>query len=271
MQSTTKTDLEQQNQQPTCDFRLGVLVDYFNAQSPKALKSARVYEAFLKMIENSYWTPDDQIPSERQLSEILPVGLSTVQTALRRLASSGLIERRRKAGSFICQPAAIGRELANFLFLGSDGKEYLPVTDVELDVFETREQGAWSTFIGPAARYVCIERVMSINDEFRIYNKLYLGDAKFRPLLNFTKSDLKELSFRILFHDRFGTPPISTDRRVQFTRLTDEIASKLEREQNEPALLYEIRQFTVRNAPLFFMQTIIPENARTLRVCASAQ
>jgi len=250
------------------DFRLTVLNDYFESQSAALPKSARLYEACLKMIENGYWTPGDRVPTEKDLSQVLPVGLSTVQTALRRLASTGLIQRKRKAGSFVCEPAAIGRELAYFLFLGDDGTNYLPNSDIELNIFESREQGKWSSFVGPLPKYICIERTMDIAGEFRIHCVLYLGDPKFRPLLHFSKSEFKDLSFRILFQDKFGAPPLGTDRSVRFTRLNADLATRLGCSPNSPALQYEIRQFTVRNEPLFFMQIIIPENDRTLRISA---
>ncbi len=253
------------------DFRLSILVDYFKVQPTIKPKSARLYEACLKMIENGYWTPGDRVPSEKDLSQLLPVGLSTVQTALRRLAETGLIQRKRKAGSFVCEPAAIGRELAYFLFLDDDGKNYLPTIDVEIEVYETSEQGDWSDFLGEAMRYICIERILGIGSEFRIHNKIYLGHAKFRPLLHFATSELRDLSLRILFQDKFGMPPLGTDRCIRFSHLSEKLAAQLNEETGKPSLLYEIRQYTVRNDPLFFMQTVVPQNNRKLRVCTSTR
>lgn len=266
------TDTRDIFEKPICDgdFRLAVLNDYFGSQPATLPKSARLYEACLKMIENGYWTPGDRVPAEKDLSQMLPVGLSTVQTALRRLASTGLIQRKRKAGSFVCEPAAAGRELAYFLFLDEDGETYLPNSDIELNIFETREQGKWSGFVGPFPKYICIERTTDIAGEFRIHSRIYLGDPKFRPLLNFSKPEFRDLSFRILFQDRFGAPPLGTDRNVSFIRLNEDLSAKLGRPSNSTALQYEIKQFTVRNKPLFFMQTVIPENDRTLRISASS-
>jgi GntR family transcriptional regulator len=242
------------------NFRIEVLNRYFADQPSTLPKAARLYEACLKMIENCYWSPGDRVPSEQELSQSLPVGLSTVQTALGRLASNGLIHRRRKAGSFISDPAAAGRELAYFLFLDQESDAYLSFLDIKVRTFETREQGDWSGFVGSLPKYICIERVMEFAGEFRIHNRIYLGDPKFRPLLNFPEFELRDLSFRILFQDRC----------VRFTRLDEGLAETLERPLGSPALQYDIRQFTVRNEPLFFMRTIIPENNRTLRISAQS-
>ncbi len=241
---------------------------YYEAQPETLPKSVRLYEACLKMVENCYWSPGDRIPSEVEMAQYLPVGLSTVQTALGRMASKGLIQRKRKAGSFICESAALGREMAYFLFMEEKSETFLPFLDRETRIFETREQGDWSNFVGLRSRYICIERLMEVAGEFRIHNRIYLGDPKFRPLLDLSATELKDLSFRILFWDRFGTPAMGSDRRVQFIRLDQDIATRLARAPGSPALLYEIRQFTLRDEPLFLMQTIIPENGRRLMISA---
>lgn len=246
----------------TENLRRSVLIEYFSGLPQKKPKAVKTYEAFVKMIEGGYWTSGDKIPSEKELSEILPVGLATVQNALGRLVQAGLLERRRKAGSFIAEPAAAGREITYFKFMGDDG--LLSVDDVELSIFETRDQGRWSQFISHANRYVCVERLMDVGGEFRIFSRFYLSDPKFRSLLRMDLDELKDITFRIMFRDRFGTPPLGFERALSFTRLDVKSATKLERPAGSTALLYEICQYTIRDEPLFFMETIIPENNRVL-------
>ncbi|PLS16974.1 GntR family transcriptional regulator [Bacillus sp. M6-12] len=54
-----------------------------------------------EMIEEDGLQPGDKIPSERELSERLTVGRSSVREALRALELLGLIETRRGEGTFI--------------------------------------------------------------------------------------------------------------------------------------------------------------------------
>ncbi|EIJ84216.1 FadR/GntR family transcriptional regulator [Bacillus methanolicus] len=54
------------------------------------------------MIESNGLKPGDKILSERELSERLNVGRSSVREALRALELLGLIETRRGEGTFIC-------------------------------------------------------------------------------------------------------------------------------------------------------------------------
>ena len=54
-----------------------------------------------EMISNDGLQPGDKIPSERELSERLNVGRSSVREALRALELLGLIETRRGEGTFL--------------------------------------------------------------------------------------------------------------------------------------------------------------------------
>lgn len=67
--------------------------------------SSKVYIEIVKklrlMIQKDRLKPGDKIPSERELSERLRVGRSSVREALRSLELLGLIETRRGEGTFI--------------------------------------------------------------------------------------------------------------------------------------------------------------------------
>ncbi|AIE61010.1 regulatory protein GntR HTH [Bacillus methanolicus MGA3] len=68
--------------------------------------NSKVYIEIVKqiraMIESNGLKPGDKILSERELSERLNVGRSSVREALRALELLGLIETRRGEGTFIC-------------------------------------------------------------------------------------------------------------------------------------------------------------------------
>ncbi|WP_026584828.1 FadR/GntR family transcriptional regulator [Bacillus sp. J33] len=67
--------------------------------------NTKVYIEIVKqlrsMIEHDGLKPGDRLPSERELSERLDVGRSSVREALRALELLGLIETRRGEGTFI--------------------------------------------------------------------------------------------------------------------------------------------------------------------------
>lgn len=57
-------------------------------------------------IHSGEWRPGDRIPYEHQLVSTYGCSRATVSKALTTLARAGLIDRRRKAGSFVARPQA---------------------------------------------------------------------------------------------------------------------------------------------------------------------
>ena len=60
-----------------------------------------VQEEVLRRIRDREWQPGEQIPNEADLALELNCARTTVNRALRSIADSGLIQRRRKAGTFV--------------------------------------------------------------------------------------------------------------------------------------------------------------------------
>ncbi|MBP2241385.1 DNA-binding FadR family transcriptional regulator [Cytobacillus eiseniae] len=71
----------------------------------KPNSDSKVYVEIVKqlrlLIEKNHLKPGDKLPSERELSERLNVGRSSVREGLRALELLGLIETRRGEGTFI--------------------------------------------------------------------------------------------------------------------------------------------------------------------------
>lgn len=85
-----------------------------------------------EMIEEDGLKPGDKIPSERELSERLHVGRSSVREALRALELLGLIETRRGEGTFIRE--AHGNQFVQLL-----GTFILQDEKARKDVVETKQ------------------------------------------------------------------------------------------------------------------------------------
>ncbi len=71
------------------------------AQKSPSKVYLEIVEQIKNMIEEDGLLPGDKIPSERELSERLRAGRSSVREALRALELLGLIETRRGEGTFI--------------------------------------------------------------------------------------------------------------------------------------------------------------------------
>ncbi len=64
----------------------------------------RILSDIKRHILSGHWPPGHRIPFEHELATVYECSRMTVNKALSELARAGLIERRRKAGSFVCRP-----------------------------------------------------------------------------------------------------------------------------------------------------------------------
>ncbi|WP_081092399.1 MULTISPECIES: GntR family transcriptional regulator [Peribacillus] len=90
-----------------------------------------VVESLRRMIEADSLLPGDKIPSERELSDRLNVGRSSVREALRALELLGLIETRRGEGTFI-------RDFQEHKLVELLGTFFLQDKKVQEDLAETK-------------------------------------------------------------------------------------------------------------------------------------
>lgn len=76
------------------------------AQAPPASLHGRILAELEERILSGEWPPGHRIPSEHALAALFDCSRMTVNKVLTQLVQAGLIERRRKAGSFVRRPLA---------------------------------------------------------------------------------------------------------------------------------------------------------------------
>jgi len=90
--------------------------------------SGQIVDQIKSMVRRGNLTPGDKFPSERQLSELLKAGRSSIREAMKVLETIGLIQRKRGA-TVLCDPAEIEHSA---LWLDASHQEIH-------EVFETRK------------------------------------------------------------------------------------------------------------------------------------
>jgi len=78
---------------------------------PPVSLHTRILAEIEQRILSGQWPPGFRIPSEIELSERFQCSRMTVNKVLTQLARAGLIERQRKAGSFVTRPHSISAVL----------------------------------------------------------------------------------------------------------------------------------------------------------------
>ena len=115
----------------------------------KPVKKTRVYEEIVvkikDMLENGRLKSGDQLPGERELSEVFQVSRSSVREALRTLETQGFLESRQGDGTYIAsRPVeSLVSPLASVIFSEKDS---------QMELFEMRR------LIEPQLAYLAAER-----------------------------------------------------------------------------------------------------------------
>jgi DNA-binding FadR family transcriptional regulator len=115
----------------------------------KPVKKTRVYEEIVvkikDMLENGRLKSGDQLPGERELSEVFQVSRSSVREALRTLETQGFLESRQGDGTYIAsRPVeSLVNPLASAIFSEKDS---------QMELFEMRR------LIEPQLAYLAAER-----------------------------------------------------------------------------------------------------------------
>lgn len=108
-----------------------------STQSSKSSLGENLYQRLLRQIIDGELTPDQQLPSERQLSEQYSVHRGLVREALKRLEAHKLIETRHGGGSRVLDFRVTGGlELLEPLTFKTDGAPNLAVVQ---DIIEWSE------------------------------------------------------------------------------------------------------------------------------------
>ena len=88
----------------------------------------RILTEIEQRILGGHWPPGHRIPSEAELTEQYQCSRMTVNKVLTQLARAGMIERRRKAGSFVIRPEQGGGAVLEIRDIRNEvlamGKEY---------------------------------------------------------------------------------------------------------------------------------------------------
>lgn len=246
---------------------LAALVDaYAHAARGPGSKKSNLIDAFLWTIEKGIWQPGDRLPTERELTEALPVSLGTIQAAIGRLADAGMVERKAGVGTHVMNLSQQEGDRWYLRFLGIDGDALASVEILDAAVQETQERGPWSDFLGERSSYIRVGRTISIAGQFKVRALVYLDGTIFRPLLDFDLRVIRQLHIRQILHDRFNMPTLARRTRVRFVDIAGEVADAIGVDAGTQGLALEISSSTLRDMPLCFQRFVIPPNDLALDI-----
>lgn len=215
-------------------------------------------DAILGAITSGEWTSGSRLPTEAELSKLLPYSLGTVQKAYGQLVKEGLVVRARGRGSFVAPLQRQMTEPWHCRFLGDDGT-VLPVYPLLVGQQSVRSEKRWSELFGARVKVARIDRLISINREFDVFSRFFAPETIAKPLLNRPRKNVEAANFKAILLREFGMP---ISRIVQTIARTEAIP--LKRLGWRPHLVLEATAYTAEGEVAYFQEIYIPSVTRKL-------
>ena len=231
-------------------------------------KYAQLREMLAAAITSGYWKPGDKMPTETQLTRLTPYSLGTVQKALRALVDQGFVTRSQGSGTFVSEPRQPIDAPLHLRFLGGDGEpEFLPLFPKVLSRRRISERGAWSEWLQQKdGDIVCIDRKLSVNGEFTLFNRFYFNASSFPEIAKKPLSALDGANLKQLLGSSFNVPIANVQQKMSLVKFTPEICKTIGVKAGTSGMLLESAANAGRGMPIYFLESFIPPNRRKLDI-----
>jgi GntR family transcriptional regulator len=192
------------------------------------------------MIEGVKYSPGDQIPSERELSELLGISRMTARRAIENLISRGLLERRSTQGTFVRQPEVlrmVGNDYSQGLtqILQSAGSQ--PGSRLlRFEIIPSPQKIAEKLDLWIGEMVIVIRRLRLVNKAPFCIETSYLPQ-KIVPGLSADDFSFENSSLYTILHERYGIILTSNDETLKVSYATSEEAAYLGIKCGSPILL----------------------------------
>ncbi len=208
----------------------------------------RARELISQRIEGGEYAADQQLPSERDLSQQLGISRMTARHVYVTLQSDGLIYRANRKGWFVSPPRLHYALMRSVSFLSNVraeggvphakvlGKEMRPAT----------EWLAKMLGVGKAEMIIVVRRLLSIGDRPAMIEMLYMPASRFPGLLGLPLDQ----SISQLWKERFGIDVARAEATIRGGMLPPEDAVALNVEPTAAAIRLTEKMYDAGDRPI---------------------
>jgi len=228
-------------------------------------KYLRVFDAFAYGIRSGRFKPGERVPTETELTERLPVSLGTVQKALAKLATSGLVIRNRKTGTFIAGRRSQVDEVFVYRFLDPEtGNVMLPFVRV-LGVTIDETDGPWYDVL-MAKKVVCIDRLVWFDQYPPAFSSVFFSYEHGKVFLDMPLEELHGSSSHRILIEHYNLPTLRMDHRIGCRVLSDMACKHLMIAQGTTGIVWDIKDFSFHDKPSLFQRFQLPPGHRPVEI-----
>lgn len=244
----------------------------------KVPKYLRLSNAVLDAIESGDFRPGSQIPGERDLTDILPLSLGTIQKAMNDLVEQGVVFRRAGRGTFVtgadensADDKVARGDLVHFRFRAESGDMLLPVY-LHVDSIEkfapegNRRLRPWQRFLDHDGDFVRIDRLLKVADLFEGVCRFYLPYDRYGSLLDCSTEELSGLTLRDYLNTTYNMPTLRFEHQIGTEILPLEVCQRLGLPSKSSGTLWRIYGRSYRNMPATYQEVYLPEGHRPIEL-----
>ena len=238
---------------------------------PGIPKYMAMRDAIAHAVASGAWAPGTRLPTEIEWAAELPLSVGTIQRALRMLADDGVIVRQQGSGTFVA-----GREDGSMhaplhcRFVADDGASYLPVYPKISARYELDEDGPWTGHLR-CRHVVCIERVLSIGNEFSVFSRFYADPERVPAFLELPVKKLATENFKEIIMRETAQPIGRIDQFLIVRKFEAEICRAIGVRAGTSGQRLNAHAFVGRGSPIYYQELSIPPNERVLHLACDGR
>ena len=227
-------------------------------------RHAQLRFALLSSIHAGHWTAGDRLPTETDLAAATQLSIGTVQRALRDLTDEGVVRRQQGSGSFVASSTHRIDDVAHCRFLDDEGR-VLPVFSNVLARRPAGRKGPWNEYFPSDASVLRLDRVLTVNDEFGVFNRFYFDGGRFKGLASRPVAELAGTNFKVLLAEEAQLPPGGVTQTLRLVKVPADVAQHIGIAEGTCIAQADIvRLIAGSDSALYYQQMFFPSTERRL-------
>lgn len=215
-----------------------------------------VVEKIEYYIDQNQLRPDDKLPSERQLCEILGTSRTTLRSAIKRLIIEGVLYSKRGAGTFVA-PQKLVRNLQDMESLSKSALEANKVLSTKVlyaDIIECNKELSKRMELTLGSKIYCLQRLRLIDGVPAMMELAYIDYSLCKGIEQY---DFSQKSLYQILEEVYNVGIDHGSESLSVTYVSEQESELLEVESGTPVFFVTGNVFNEDEKPIEFYKSII--------------
>lgn len=208
-------------------------------------------------IDNGFWKPGDQIPSENQLMSEYNVSRNTAKKAIEELVQDGLLYRIQGKGTFVTKPKLVQSLMGLYSFSKVFKEKGMEPKDIILEVREIRpsQEIMEELQLTKDEKVIEMRRLRCVDDEPVILESSFFSKEVVSDMNVLQR--VGQTSLYDLLEQEFNVFVTKAKEAFEPVLIRQDESKYLQTEVGKPALLLERTAYGANGHPVEFCRSII--------------